>query len=146
MTSAYQLAADRSSTDGVAFVLGIAAGVVYGTSFFLPAIESLLGFGAFWYSLLMVITIPMWLANPLFWLGLGLLFGRQWQAARFYGILAMALGLSESWLFWNELSAGYFLWVGSMSLLTLAGWSAELRSSRRATAGENPVQGQSAKD
>jgi hypothetical protein len=118
----YQLAADRSQSGSIASVLGIVAAVLYGVSFFLPASKGLLGFQAFFFSVLMVFTIPMWLANPLFWLGLALLSGRQWQAARFYGLLALVLGLSESWMFWEELSTGYFLWVGSMALLAAAGW------------------------
>jgi hypothetical protein len=120
----YQVAADRSGLHGIASLLGTAAAVLYGVSFFLPVLSPgrMFGLEAFIYSVLMVVTIPMWLANPMFWLGLALLSGRRWQGACFYGLLALVLGLSESWMFWDQLTVGYFLWVGSMALLALAGW------------------------
>jgi hypothetical protein len=117
-------------------VLGGAAALLYVISFFLPALGDkgggILGFQAFIYSVLLVVTIPMWLANPLFWLGLALLMRRQWHGARFYGLLAVVLGLSESWMYGKELAVGYILWVGSMVLLTVAGWCGCRRSLRKA--------------
>jgi hypothetical protein len=77
----------------------------------------MLGFQAFYYSVIMIITIPMWLANPMFWFSLSCFANRKFDAAATYGVCAVGLGLSESWMFWKGLSIGYFAWVGSMALL-----------------------------
>ena len=40
----------------------------------------------------------------------------------------LLLALSECWLFAEGLRVGYFLWVGSMALLVLAGWCGLLQA------------------
>jgi hypothetical protein len=103
-------------------VLGVLAAVLYVVSFFLPACEGAAGYQAFALSLVCVVGIPMWLANPLFWSGLLLLSQGKRAAAGKAGLTAVALALSQCWLFWPGLRVGYFAWVGSMGLLAVAGW------------------------
>jgi hypothetical protein len=68
---------------------------------------------------------PCWHANLFLWLGLPLLALRRWPWAAAAGATALALGLS----FWVErrldeagdvYRAGYWMWLGSMALLTAA--------------------------
>jgi hypothetical protein len=74
-----------------------------------------------------LLFIPMWAANPLFWSGLAHLYTGQYRAARNAGLAALFLSLSQSWMVYRELRVGYFAWVGSMVLLTAAGWCGQLR-------------------
>ncbi len=111
---------------GVA-LLGTLAATMYAVSFFLPATGSILGYQAFVCALLVVICAPMWLANPVFWLGLVLLHRREYRSAGHAGMIAVLLALSECWMFSGELGVGYFVWVGSMAALTLVGLFGEPR-------------------
>jgi hypothetical protein len=99
----------------------MAAGI-YAVSFVLPACGQMLGYQAFLWSVIFIFCFPMWLANPVFWVGLACASWGEWSATRTYGLVALVLSLSEAWMFWGELAAGYFLWVGSMALLAVAGW------------------------
>ena len=102
-------------------MLGAVAVTLYGVSFFLRAVGTVLGFLAFIWAPFTVVLIPMWLANPVFWYGLHCLFGGRLDAAAKAGLVALLLALSESWLFWGELRVGYVAWVGSMAALALVG-------------------------
>jgi hypothetical protein len=114
-------------------LLGVLAAVLYVVSFFLPACEGMAGYQAFVISVVFLIGIPMWLANPGFWLGLLLLYQGKHAAAAKAGLLATALALSECWMFWPALRVGCFAWVGSMGLLAVAGWcGGEGKARRRA--------------
>jgi hypothetical protein len=106
-------------------VLTCMIGALYAASFFLPATKTMPGYAAFVCSVLFLIGIPMWLANPVFWVGLYRLAHGRYQAAGRSGILALVLALSECWMFEGDLSYGYFLWVGCMGLLALTGLRAE---------------------
>jgi hypothetical protein len=117
-----QLAADRPRANGMVSFVAVAAVALYTVSFFVPATNHhLLGYQAFFYALLAVSTIPMWSANVLFWIGLTMLCGPRFEKAWALGLVALGLGLSESWMFWDELSVGYFLWIGSMAMLASSG-------------------------
>ncbi len=59
-----------------------------------------------------------WCANPLLWCGLLLLARAYWWAATLSGVVAFLLGLAVAGDF--PLS-GYYVWLGSMALLALAG-------------------------
>jgi hypothetical protein len=102
-------------------LLGFAAALLYAASFFLPAVDGAAGYQAFVLSLVFIIGIPMWLANPVFWSGLTLLSQGKYASAGKTGLLALVLALSECWLF-NDLRVGYYAWVGSIALLAAAGW------------------------
>jgi hypothetical protein len=106
----------------IAVGLGGLVFLLYGFSFVLPATGRMLGYQAFMMSVLFVLCIPMWLANPVFWYGLVRLCQGRCESAARAGLLALVLALSECWMFWGELSTGYFLWAGSMALLALLGW------------------------
>jgi hypothetical protein len=103
-------------------LLGCAVFLLYAFSFWLPATRNVLGYQAFVYALLFFICGPMWAANPVFWFGLAKLFQGHYRSAAKAGLLALLLALSECWMFWGELAAGYFLWSGSMAVLAVAGW------------------------
>jgi hypothetical protein len=115
---------------GVA-VLGTLAVVMYGVSFLLPAAGRMLGYQAFVCAVLFVIGVPMWLANPVFWLGLVLLSRREYRSASTAGIVALLLALSECWMFSGDLGVGYFVWVGSMAFLALVGLFGESEAAPR---------------
>jgi hypothetical protein len=102
-------------------ILGALAVAMYGVSFFLPAAGTFLGFQAFVCALLFIIGVPMWLANPVFWLGLVMLSRREYRSASHAGMIALVLALSECWMFSGELKAGYYVWAGSMAVLALVG-------------------------
>ena len=109
---------------------------MYAVSFVLPAVDRGFGFGAFLASLLIPILWPMWAANPVLWYGFAKLFDQQWRPARNAGLLALALALSESWMFWDQVSVGYFLWIGSMLALMVV---ANCRGRPRAAGVGGPV-------
>lgn len=67
-----------------------------------------------------VIGIPMWLANPAFWIGLECLaLGKERSAQRGAGV-ALLLALSELPLFFSGILVGYYVWVASIFLLLFA--------------------------
>ena len=103
-------------------LLGLAAVLVYAVSFFLPAFDKTAGYQAFVLSLVCVIGIPMWFANPFFWAGVALLSQGKYRSAGKAGLVALVLALSECWLFAEGLQVGYYAWVGSMALLSAAGF------------------------
>jgi hypothetical protein len=108
----------RSAAPGL---LGGLALLLYAVSFFLPALDGVAGYQAFVFALIWFVFLPMWAANPVFWIGLGRLFqGRHGSASR-AGLAALLLALSESWMFGRELGVGYLVWVGSMAVLVVAG-------------------------
>jgi hypothetical protein len=102
--------------------LGLLAVLIYVLSFFLPALPHAVGYQTFVFALVFVIGVPMWAANPVFWIGLGKLYQGEYRTARTLGVVALLLALSECWLFSEDLRVGYFAWVGSMAGLALAGW------------------------
>ncbi len=102
-------------------VLGLAAAVLYAVSFFLPALPGVKGYAAFVYALVFGICVPMWAANPVFWVGLARLCVGQYKSAANAAVVAVVLALSECWLF-KDLGVGYFAWIGSMALLAVAGF------------------------
>jgi hypothetical protein len=112
-------------------ILGALAVAMYGVSFFLPATGRILGYQAFVCALLFVICAPMWLANPVFWLGLVMLSRREYRSASHAGMIALLLALSECWMFSGELDSGYFVWAGSMAVLALVGLFGELNDGPR---------------
>jgi hypothetical protein len=103
-------------------VLGLAAVFLYAVSFFLPACDNAAGYQAFVLSVVCVVGIPMWFANPFFWAGVALLSQGKYASAGKAGLVALVLALSECWLFAQGLQVGYYAWVGSMALLAAAGW------------------------
>jgi hypothetical protein len=103
-------------------LLGLAAVLVYAVSFFLPACDNAAGYQAFVLSLVCVIGIPMWFANPFFWAGIALLSQGKYASAGKAGLVALVLALSECWLFAKGLRVGYFAWVSSIALLAVAGF------------------------
>ena len=108
-------------------LLGLSAALLYAGSFFLPAYQEAAGFHAFVLSLVFLVGIPMWLANPFFWSGLTLLAQGKYRSARNAGLVALVLALSECWLFAEGLQVGYFVWVSSMASLAVAGWWGQLQ-------------------
>lgn len=106
----------------LAVALGTGVGLLYGGSFFLPAAAKAQGYEAFFFAMVLFFYWPMWAANPVFWYGLVKLLSGRWKAARNAGLLAVVLACSEAWMFVGLLKVGYFVWVGSMAALALAGW------------------------
>lgn len=119
----------RVPPPAVVTVLGVAAVLVYAVSFFLPVFLEAAGYHAFLLSLVSVVALPMWLANPFFWSGLAGLCRGEYRSARKAGLAGLVLALSECWLFFEGLRVGYFAWVGSMALLAVAGWCGQPRQS-----------------
>jgi hypothetical protein len=101
--------------------LGWLAVGLYIISFFLPAYAGALGYQAFLCALVCMIGIPMWSANLVFWGGLAQLSQGRYRSAGGAGLAALLLALSEAWMFRDGLQVGYWMWVGSMGLLALAG-------------------------
>jgi hypothetical protein len=105
---------------------------VYLTAFFLPAWHDSSrggGFGgpSFWgvpisgarafVMSVFVVGLPMWLANPAYWLGLfGLGLGSP-RTARISAIVAVLLAMSELPIYWGEVLVGYWVWSASMGVL-----------------------------
>jgi hypothetical protein len=87
-------------------LLGISAALLYAGSFFLPAYQAGVGYQAFVVSLVFLVGIPIWLANPFFWSGLTLLAEVKYASARNAGLVALLLALSEAWPCWP--GAGWF--------------------------------------
>ena len=112
----------RVPPPAVVTVLGVVAVLVYAVSFFLPVFLEDAGYHALLFSLVSVVALPMWLANPFFWSGLAGLCRGEYRAARKAGLAGLVLALSECWLFSKGLRVGYFTWAGSMALLAVAGW------------------------
>jgi hypothetical protein len=120
----------RRPDTGVALTWMI--GALYAASFFLPATKTMPGYMAFLCSVVFVIGIPMWGANPVFWFGLYHLARGSYREASRAGTLAVVLALSECWMFGDDLSYGYFVWVCSMGILALTGLFTEVDDQRRA--------------
>jgi hypothetical protein len=81
---------------------------------------------------LYVVGIPMWLANPAYWLGLYSL-GRGWpRTARVSSVVAVLLAVSELPLFWREVLVGYWLWLASMGFLLASCFWESPEDARRA--------------
>jgi hypothetical protein len=121
----------RSHLPGVGVLLGWLAFLLYAGSFFLPATGNMMGYQAFWCALVFVIFLPMWAANPAFLVGLAWLSQGRYKSNGNAGLLALALALSESWMFYPELGVGYFTWVASMAVLAVAGWCGHPQESRQ---------------
>jgi hypothetical protein len=114
-------------------LLGGVAAAVYAGSFLLPVLgESFRGYHAFMVALAVFpLFLPLWLANPAFWVGLYcLLAGRRRGAGTAAG-MAVALSLSEAWMFWGSASLGYYLWQASLVLLAVAACCAPAGESPR---------------
>jgi hypothetical protein len=95
---------------------------LYVVSFFLPAVGwEGFGFMAFFWSMVIPSFLPMWLANPVLWIGYVKAANQRWHAVTIAGVVALGLAMSESWVFWRQVNVGYFLWIGSMALLAAAG-------------------------
>lgn len=106
--------------------LALIAAAIYATSFFLPVIrildETSLGWSAFVGSIFMPVFWPAWLANPVFLFAVADIFRGRFGRARLLAVLAFLLGLSEGWMFWQDILAAYPVWLSSMAFLVLAGW------------------------
>jgi MYXO-CTERM domain-containing protein len=105
----------------LAVVLGL-----YAASFLLPVADAgehqeILGYQAFFWAPLTIVYLPMWLANPVLWLGCACAGDQGWRAARNAGLAAVLLAVSEVWLWDDPPELGYYLWVASMVALGLAG-------------------------
>jgi hypothetical protein len=76
------------------------------------------GARAFVMSLYVVVVgMPMWLANPAYWFGLYSL-GRGWpRTARVSSVVAVLLAVSALFFCWREVHVGYWLWLASMGFL-----------------------------
>src|SRR5262249_16238320 len=110
-----------TSPRGASCLPGINVGL-YLTSFFVPVMHNgFYGSHALLCALLVLPFWPLWLANAVMVFGIIFLFGERWREARKAGLWALALALSESWLFWNSVRVGYFMWIGSMALLAIVG-------------------------
>lgn len=103
--------------------------IAYGVSFLLPAVSSrddpriLYGYEAFLQAMSWPLVWPLWLANPLFWIGCYWFVTGRWRRASILGLWATLLGLSEVVLFPSSFAVkiGYALWIMSMVLLTVFG-------------------------
>ena len=98
----------------------------YGVSFFLPVTDAgtpqvMYGYQAFFWGLVSLIYLPMWLANPLLWFGCICYRDGERSAARKAGTIATLLAISEVWLWDDPPEIGYYVWIGSMVLLAIAG-------------------------
>jgi hypothetical protein len=122
----------------------LAIGLAYGVAFALPAAEVsgaaerqpdsrlvLDGRGCFSWGL--QTEARSWYANPVLWAGCYLLAWRLWAAAGVTGLLAGGLGLADAvpcLLGWQPADRiadplpGFWVWIGSMVVLTAAGFSA----------------------
>lgn len=65
----------------------------------------------------------LWLANPMFWLGVSMLISRDWLLALLSALIAFVFALSP---YINKVefvfSPAYHAWLGSMAVLVLAAW------------------------
>jgi hypothetical protein len=103
---------EHHSAAGV--LLGCLAAVLYAASFLLPATGQMLGYQAFVSAAASVVFLPVWFANPVFWLGLAVLAKGQYSSAGKAGLLALAFALPVAWPLYPRLGVGYFAWGGSM--------------------------------
>jgi hypothetical protein len=92
-----------------------ADGVLYGYEVFLD-----LAVGVIWPSFTWV-----WFANPALWVGVILLPTKRWRWAWTAGCLALVLGISAGGFVVSHgrdmhLYVGYYVWLGSMALLTFS--------------------------
>jgi hypothetical protein len=99
--------------------------VIYGLSFVLPALDhDMYGWQAFlagmFYCWFLPWTIAWW-ANVFFWFGLMALSMHAYRKSAVLGLIAFLLGLSFLFYGGEHLHPGYFLWIGSMAGLMLAG-------------------------
>jgi hypothetical protein len=114
---------------------------IYAISFFLPTFEIVVdgkpsfsyGYEAFSIGFLSPFLSPFcgglrtflpWLANPLYWFGVVGFVTHQYRRACFVGVIATATS-TTLWIFNDPESRtlfliGYFLWVLSIGLVTLA--------------------------
>lgn len=104
----------------------------YGVSFFLSAVVEELstgqvitrhGAGCFMASLMFL--HPIWLANPLLWIGVCFFARKRWLVAGALGLLATVVG-STVFSFptvtprgTSRFGIGYYLWIVSMVLLSI---------------------------
>lgn len=107
--------------------LAALSGLIYASSFLLPVMaEDFLGFQAFLSGLIgLLILVPIWLANPLLWIGWGLLSRGKPKGAAICGWFATPLALLtlvyDFDIQFGFKSIGYWAWTASMALLLLAG-------------------------
>ena len=83
----------------------------------------------FWLVIIGVPAVPLWLPNPLLWLGIFLLDRGCIKSVLFVGtvaaLLAMLPVMNPALGFEDVVrSAGYAAWLGSMVLLVIAGYLA----------------------
>jgi hypothetical protein len=73
-----------------------------------------------------VLAVSAWLANPVFWIGLGCWLNGRWRAAGIAGVVAFLLG-SGFYLFGDvfpgRIGVAYYVWLSSMGVLAAAGWN-----------------------
>lgn len=113
------LAASLSKRCALATVL-----FLYAISFFLPVTDAgtpqaMYGFQAFFWAFISIIYLPMWLANPVFWVGWLFLSDGNTKTSLQCGATATLLAVSEVWFWDDRPEAGYFVWLGSMAALTI---------------------------
>ncbi|MEO8271683.1 MAG: hypothetical protein ABI557_18315 [Aureliella sp.] len=106
----------------------------YAVSFTLPVTDAntrhaMYGYQAFIYGFFSVIYLPMWMANPLFWIGCVHLNRNRWKSASRAGLCAVLLALSEIYQWDDRPEIGYLVWLSSMVLLTLVAVAMRLSES-----------------
>jgi hypothetical protein len=126
---------------------------VYGASFAAPAVEFrdhlntplpsgvALGLRVFGLGALTLASHGFigWLANPVFWVGVLLLCANRPLAAGWVGCVAFLLGMwAGSAPEFERLLSGYYLWVGSMALLSGGGFCLSLAPERAFPPGGDP--------
>ena len=122
----------------ISVLFSILVAVVYSGSFVLPAVDfgphrrgdvfelsgTSSGFEAFFLAIPAILSgLPVWLANPVFWLGLILLAAYRPLGAAICGAIAVLLALTGLQPVESQeiLLVGYYVWLTSIGLLFLAG-------------------------
>ena len=129
----HTMGSERATNYAAWFVVAVVLGT-YATSFFLPVTDAdtpqvMYGYQAFFWALVSIIYLPMWLSNPVLWVGCGYCVDGRWTAARNCGLLAILLAISEVWFWDDPPEIGYYLWVASMVVLAVAGAILTFRAS-----------------
>ena len=127
----------RKACNLVCKMLAATAFTLHGVAFFLPMkIDKFdfIGLSAYATAFAEILTHPgeplgwLWLANPLFWIGISYLLEGEFGLAAIAGLIAFCIALT---LFGNnqpiEFLPAYDLWAGSMLVLFVVALSAKLK-------------------
>ena len=84
---------------------------------------------------MIILSCPVWLANPALWLGCWFLWRGRTRAALIAATLGLALALSalqllsdRSLVYHQRYLSGYYVWLSSFGLLALGGIAASFRT------------------